>query len=114
MLRMKYQLNSQGQSPHEAIVGAVPSINQQTDLFLGIYPDGDWLFGEIDTSSENQADIFEAIGGNWNAVFFANDQAAIDYIAALHPSGVVIHPKITTADAEIVDGHVVTPTTKEW
>lgn len=113
MIRLKYKLNN-GVQPHEAIVGAVPSIDPQTNLFLGKFPDEDWLFGEIDTDLANQGALETALVA-WSASFFATDQAAIDYVTVLHPADVVVQPRVTTAEVVIdAGGHVITTVTEEW
>jgi len=102
MLRMKYKLYN-GQTPNDAIVAAVPSIDQETDLFLGQFYDDDWMYGDIDTDSENQSTLETALS-DWQVSFFATDQAAKDYVDAIIPAGTVLQQKKTSQAAEI-DGN---------
>lgn len=101
MLRMKYKLYN-GTTPHDAIVSAVPSINQFTDLALGQFPNGDWIYGDIDTDPENKSTL-EAALANWSIYFFLDDAAAKTYIDDIIPESTVIQYKLTW-DAASIDG----------
>ena len=101
MLRMKYQLYN-GTVPNDAIVAAVPSINQATDLSLGRFEDNGWLYGDIDTDAGNKSTLETALA-NWNASFFADDNAAKSYVDGIIPENTVIQYK-QTWDAASIDG----------
>lgn len=101
VLRMKYQLHN-GVSPDDAIVAAVPSISQENDLYLGRYPNGDWLYGDIVTALSNKAAL-EAALTNWQASFFADDDAAKTYVDGVIPEGTVLQPKLTYNAAAVND-----------
>ena len=98
MLRFKYQLYN-GQQPHTAITDAVGSIDPSTDLFLGQWPSGAWIYGEIDTDSSNQSTLETALS-NWSGTFLT-DQQAKDYVDGVLPADTVVRTKLTADAASI-------------
>ena len=106
MLRMKYKLYN-GNPPHQAIVDAAAGVSQQTDLFLGQFPSGDWIYGEIDTDSANQSALETALV-NWVGTFLS-DVDAKAYVDSVIPANTVIQPKITAQAATIEGDRVVKP-----
>ena len=104
MLRFKYKLYN-GDQPHEVITSVVPSINAETDLFLGQFVTGTWYYGEIDTDESNQ-DELESVLGEWEAQFI-NDQAALGFANSFIPQGEKIYPWLTAKTAEIKNSKVV-------
>jgi len=111
MLRLKYKLYN-GTQPQDAIVAAVPSIDQATDLFMGQWPSGDWMYGEIDTSSENQSTLESALT-NWEGTFLT-DQQALDYVDSVLPTDTVVVKRVTALAAEIDgNGNVVKQVVEE-
>lgn len=115
MLRMKYKLNNAGMQPQDEIEKAVPTINQKTDLCMGQFPSGDWLYGDIDTDVSNKAVLKEALK-EFSAVFFKTDQDALDYAETVSPFGVVAQPKQTRGPCVINNDTKLLkqPTTEQW
>jgi hypothetical protein len=103
MLRLKYKLFN-GRQPQDAIKLAVPAI-QNSDMYMGQWPSGGWLYGEIDTDSGNQGTL-EAALANWSGTFIS-DEDATAYIDTVLPANTVVRTKLTANAASIVNGHVV-------
>ena len=99
VLRMKYKLY-EGRVPNDAIIAAVPTIDEKTDLFLGRYTDGDWKYGEIVTALSNKSALESALS-DFSVSFFADDNAAKSYVDGVLPTDTVLQPKITVGAAEI-------------
>jgi len=89
MLYLKYKLYN-GVQPQDAIKVAVPTITN-SDMFMGQWPSGDWIYGEINTDSQNQPTLETALI-NWSGTFLT-DLEAIAWIDTILPVGTIIRSK---------------------